>query len=478
MKNIDLAVVGSGIGGSLISALNIDKKTILFEKDKNLGGCASTFKRFGNYYNTGATTFVGYEEGHILKKQFDKIGLKPNISKSDIAIRVIQNKKTLDRVKNFEQFLDNINNIYPNKNNKLFWLKIKTIDEKFWKLQKIFYGKFSLSNYIKIASFIAELIKTFKFDILKSADGFIKEILGDISKEYQNFIDSQLLITIQTNSKDISILSLALGLSYPFHNVFYANGGMGSLIEDIVRKVEIKAKQEIAKIIQDNENWIVQSVNDEYKTKQLVLNSSIYQSSSLFEDEKIKKYYNSFSFSDQSAFVIYLTIDTANINKKFLEHYQFIYNEALPNSISNSFFVSFSKENDQKLSKNQTLSVTISTHTKANYWKTLSVLEYDNQKEKTQNYIIEKFLEYFTEIKRYNIKNSFSATSFTFNRYINRYNCGGKAIGFKNMTQLPSGNTPFKGLFNVGDTVFAGQGWPGVALGVDVLQRMLLNESS
>ncbi|MEA3512166.1 MAG: NAD(P)-binding protein, partial [Campylobacterota bacterium] len=55
MQTLDLAVVGSGIGGSLISALNANKNVALFEKDKNLGGCASTFKRFGNYYNTGAT---------------------------------------------------------------------------------------------------------------------------------------------------------------------------------------------------------------------------------------------------------------------------------------------------------------------------------------------------------------------------------------------------------------------------------------
>ena len=44
----DIAVVGSGIGGALISALNKDKDLILFEKDINLGGCASTFKKKGN----------------------------------------------------------------------------------------------------------------------------------------------------------------------------------------------------------------------------------------------------------------------------------------------------------------------------------------------------------------------------------------------------------------------------------------------
>ncbi len=469
MQSLDLAIVGSGIGGSLISALNKDKNVALFEKDKNLGGCASTFKRYGSYYNTGATTLVGYEEGHILKKQIDSIGIKPNISKNDIAIRVIQNNTTIDRVKDFEKFLDNIQCVYPNKNNRAFWSKIKQIDDKFWKLQNIYYNKYSLIGYMKTARFVLELLKVYGFDIFRSADGFIKDILGDISNEYKNFINSQLLITIQTTSKNISLLSLALGLSYPFHDVFYVNGGMGSLIEDIVKDIEVKKNEEILNIKKDGKNWLLRSTKNEYKTKQLILNSSIYQTSELFEDEEIKKYYNSFSFNDQSAFVVYLKIKS---EEEFLEHYEFIYDEILPNSISNSFFVSFSKKNDSVLSKDG-YSVTISTHTKALFWKNLSKVDYEYQKKQTQDFILKKFLEYFTTIKNKNITKYFSATSKTFNRYIGRYNCGGKAIGFKNITQLPSCNTPFENLFNIGDTVFAGQGWPGVALGVEVLQRNL-----
>ena len=467
MKKFDIAVIGSGIGGSLLASLNAHKNTALFEKDKNLGGCASTFTKGSYIYNTGATSLVGYEEGHVLKKHFDTLGLKPNIEKNDIAIRVVQNNKTIDRIKDLETFLENINDSYPNKNNRIFWSKIKEIDEKFWKLKKIYYGKYSLKKYIKTAIFISELVQTFGFELFKSAQNFIKEILGEISKEYKQFIDAQLLITIQTTSKDISLLSMALGLSYPFHDVFYTYGGMGSLIEDVTKDIEVKRNEEILKIIKEKDGFIVQSSLNEYKTKQLVLNSSIYQSAQLFEDKDIQNYYNSFSFSDQSAFVVYLTLDK---KYDFLEHYQFIYDESLPNCISNSFFVSFSKPDDEILSKKGT-SVTISTHTKANFWKVLD--DYKKTKKETQEFIIDKFLEYFSELKEENIIKKFSATSFTFNRYINRYNCGGKAIGFKNITELPSCNTPFKGLYNVGDTVFAGQGWPGVALGVDLLNKEL-----
>ena len=469
MKKIDIAVIGSGIGGSLISALNKEKDLIVFEKDKNLGGCASTFKRFGTYFNAGATTFVGYEDNHIIKNIFDKVGVIPDITQSKIAIRTIQNKKTVDRVQNFEEFLTNLNNVYYHKNNRTFWKTIKEIDEKFWKLRNIYFAKYSFKAYLKTSLFIAELIKEFKFDLFKTADGYINEILPNISKEYKAFIDAQLLITLQTTSKDLSLLALSLGLSYPFHKVFYANGGMGQVIEDLLKEVKVQNNEQIISIKKEANNYKIISTKDEYLASKVILNSAVFESSKLFLDEKIKKYYDKFSFSDQSAFVVYVKLDSEN---DFLHHYQIILKDNIPNCISNSFFISFSDKNDKKLSKNG-YSLTISTHTKAIYWEGLTKEEYETKKEETKNFILKEFLNNLDNIKEENISISFAGTSKTFYRYINRANCGGKAITYKNIFQLPSCNTPFEGLYNIGDTVFAGQGWPGVAIGVNVLNKEL-----
>jgi phytoene dehydrogenase-like protein len=469
MNNFDIAVVGSGMGGSLISALNKDKNLILFEKDSNLGGCGSTFKRKGNYYNCGATTFVGYEDNHPIKNIFDKANYVPDIKKSEVAIRVIQNKKSVDRVKDFDTFIDNMDRVYPHKNNRIFWNIIKTLDEKFWSLQNLHYAKYNMSSYIKTASAVIEILKVFKLDVLKSASSFISETLYGISDEYRAFIDSQLLITIQTTSKDIPLLSLALGLSYPFHDVFYVNNGMGSLFDGLLADINVHKKEQILKIIKEKEFYRVISSKDEYKAKQVILNSSIYDSAALFDNIKIKKYYDSFSFSDQSAFVINLTLDS---KEDFLHHYQIILDENIPNTISQSYFISFSSKDDEKLSKNG-YSVTISTHTKALFWKKLSKEDYKKEKVITENFIINNFLENFKSLKKEDIIDIHSATANTFKRYINRNNCGGKPITFKNILQTPSCRTPFEGLFNVGDTIFAGQGWPGVAIGVEVLNKEL-----
>lgn len=472
MRHIDLAIIGSGVGGALIGALHQDQNVIVFEKDSNLGGCASTFCKDENYYNTGATTLVGHEEYHPLKTIFDKANFTPDLKPSPIAIRTIQNNKILDRTANLDEFLQNLEATYPHPNNRLFWSKIYDIDTKFWKLKHLHYEKYSLKGYLKSVKFLMELLITFKSDTFKSASAFISKYLPNISIEYRAFIDAQLLITVQAKSHDISLLTMALGLAYPFHKVYYANGGMGKIIQGLLNNVEVHTKEAIKSITKHQNGYILHSRKGDYFANQVVLNTTVYESAKLFIDKPIQNYYKKFGFSDQSAFVLYLKIDS---KAKFLHHYQIILEHTIPNCISNAFFVSFSDIEDQELS-NGGYSVTISTHTKALMWKNLNKEAYQKQKAITQNFLMDSFLEHFDTIQKESIKEHFSATSTTFNRHIGRLNCGGKAISLKSMLSLPTPNTPFKGLYSVGDTIFAGQGWPGVGIGATVLNSILKEE--
>lgn len=469
MQKIDLTVIGSGIGGSLISILNKDKNLVLFEKDKNLGGTASTFKRFGNYFNSGATTFVGYEDNHIIKEIFDSADFIPDLKKSSYAYRTIINGKSIDRITDFEEFIESLNSVFYHKNNRYFWQTLKDIDERFWKLKDIYFAKYSLNSYLKSLKTIDILFKEYKFLLFKSAKSFIKEVLGDISKEYQDFIDAQLQITLQSTSKDIPLLSFAIALSYPFHKIFYANGGMGKLFDDMLKDINVKKNEQIIQIKKENNFYRLISSKDEYLTSKLVLNMPVFECKNLFLDKNLQNYYKKFKFYDQSAFVIYLKIDS---KKEFLNHYQIILKESIPNAVSKSFFVSFSHKDDEKLSKNG-YSVTISCHTKALFWNELSKEEYEKNKEFTKNFILDELLKNIPDIKKEDIKIEFCATSKTFKRYINRFNCGATPLNLKNIFKIPSSLTPFKNLYNVGDSVFAGQGWPGVALGVKVLNSNL-----
>jgi phytoene dehydrogenase-like protein len=467
MQEIDIAVVGSGIGGSLISALNQAKDLVLFEKDSNVGGCASTFKHMGAHFNTGATTLVGLEPNSPLQNIFDTINFKPNVIKSDIALCIIQGDKIVDRNSDFEAFLQDIDKHYPHKNNRIFWTRMQKLDNVFWEMKSIYFAKYSLSGLINSTKFISQMALSFNISLLESGKNYIDRTLHGISDEYLDFINAQLLITLQEDAKNLSLLAMALGLSYPLHDVYYANGGMGTVIKDMIQNIELHKNECIENIQKENSKFIISTSKDTYKASKVILNSTIYDSAKLFSDKSIQQYYN--NFNDRSAFVVYVKL---NISKEFLHHYQIILKDFLPMSISKSFFVSFSDINDDILSKSG-LSITISTHTQARLWSNLSFIEYEDKKLELQEFILREFLCYFKEIKKEDIIQIFSATSKTFDRYISRQNCGGEAISFKNALSFPTCNTPINGLYNVGDTVFAGQGWNGVAMGVSVLNKEL-----
>ena len=238
----------------------------------------------------------------------------------------------------------------------------------------------------------------------------------------------------------------------------------------MLKDIDVKKNEEIKYIKKEQDFYRLISSKDEYLASKVVLNVPVFECSEIFLDEDIKNYYKKFEFYDQSAFVIYLKIDS---QKEFLNHYQIILKDTIPNTITKSFFVSFSHKDDGKLSKNG-YSVTISSHTKALFWNNLSKDEYETKKEFTKKFIIDELLKNISDIKKEDIKIEFSATSKTFKRYINRFNCGATPLNLKNIFKIPSSITPFKNLYNIGDSVFAGQGWPGVALGVKVLNQNLI----
>lgn len=466
----DIAVVGSGIGGSLCALSQSHKDVIVFEKDINVGGCASTFTRMKERFNAGATTFVGYEDGHPVKKIFDKAGFVPDIQKSDIAIRIICKRGVFDRVKDVDTFVDNLQKVFPHPNNANFWKTLASLDKKFWQIQNLTYLKNGPTEWIKTFASLLKLSSVFGFDIFSSAERFITTMLPNISCEYRAFIDAQLLITVQSNSKNLPLLGLVLGLCYPFHDVYYPRGGMGKLIEDMLKSTKLHTQTPIIQLDKHKNYFVLRSKEKEFLAKNVVLNGTIYDNASLFnKQDAIFKYYNGFQTSYQSAFVVYLKIDSLCT---FEHHYQVLLDETIPNTVSQSYFVSFSDKDDTILSKGG-YSVTISTHTHSRWWNKNDKHVYKEKKLQTQEYIVNDFLKQFPTLRREDISIIFSATSQTFKRYIGRENCGGKALSFKSLLQAPSVTTPFGGLYQVGDTLFNGQGWPGIAIGVDLLGRVL-----
>lgn len=340
---IEYAVVGSGIGGSSI-ATYLDAKgheTVLFEKEPYLGGCSSTFMHKGYSYNTGATTLAGYQDGHIVKKMFDEIGFTPDLISVDPGIVIIQNGKTTPRYRDLEKFLEILEQNYPHPKNREFWKLVYDLGVSFYEMRGHYYSARSI--YKKLASLLSFLPLFMKFQryLRVNALDFVKEFYGDVSDEYLQFLESQVLIVSQAKMKEVNFFTAALSLGYTFNETHYVKGGFGKLFDSMTASMkQVRRKTPVVNIESKEDHFILHTKRDSIKAKNVILNSTVYESGRLFEKDKIKNYYKKYEKlnNHQSSFMLYLTIKS---DKKFEHHYQLIEDKRFPHTLSHALFVSF-----------------------------------------------------------------------------------------------------------------------------------------
>lgn len=469
----EYAVVGSGVGGSSIAAY-LDAKgkdVILFEKEPYLGGCSSTFTHKKFHYNTGATTLAGYQEGFVVKEMFESIGFTPQLIRTDPTIVVMQNGKITPRYREFEKFLSILEQNYPHKKNREFWSLVYKLNEEFYKHKGYYYsGKNLFKKVRSLMSFLPLGLAFFKY-FLGSATYFVENFFGEMSSEYKQFLESQVLIVAQAPMNKINFLTLALSLGYSFNENHYVVGGMSHLFDAMTKKMKnVQRESEILCIKKQEGHYKLETKEKTFFAKNVILNSTVYESAKLFDDAQIQNCYKRYEklYNHQSSFMLYMTIKS---DKVFEHHYQIIQDELYEYTISKALFVSISDKSDTLLAPQGYYSITASIHTDVRFWEDLS--HYKAQKKELQEKLLATIMSNL-EINKEEIVHSFSATPQSFAHYIKRSQLGGNAITMKNFVPfLPANDTKIEGLYSVGDTVYAAQGWPGVMLGVKNLTRLL-----
>ncbi len=471
---VDFAIVGGGVGG-LLSATALSKRgysVTLLEQDRNLGGSSGTFKRGKYRFNTGATTFAGYMRGTSLHSLINETGVSLPIEEIDPALTVIQGNHSTDRYRDLDMALHEIEKSYPHNKNREFWSLVYRVNRDFYSYNDYHYSGKNLFH--KISSMVSFIPLAYKFKklLFQNGEKFIREFFSEISEEYLNFLDAQILIVAQSRSRDLNALVTLLSLGYTSLPNYYVRGGMGEIFNSLSNNIDdVRLKHKVANIdkIEDGYRVYIDGKKS-IDARNIVLNSTIFDTPRLFSDREISGYYSHFKNlnNSQSAYVLYGVVAT---DVKLNHHYQIIVDEVIENTISNAIFISFSDIDDRLSAPEGERTFTISIHTDIEFWSGLDSHSYKDRDKKLQERIIDILVEQLS-IKRDEIRDIFSANPRTFRNYIGREQLGGVSMS-NNFYNIPSNITPFQGLYHVGDSTFPAQGWLGVATGVQNFLRSL-----
>jgi phytoene dehydrogenase-like protein len=164
-------------------------------------------------------------------------------------------------------------------------------------------------------------------------------------------------------------------------------------------------------------------------------------------------------------------------------HHQIILpeGETIPHCGSTSIFVSFSDRGDTIRCPEGQRVLSISTHVD-NPAEWLHIPEnYDAQKAETESYILAKLTQYLPGFSADDIIYQIAATPLSWEKWTGRKDgtVGGIPQDIRQPLFTMSGAlTPEKDFYRCGDTVYPGQGVPGVALGGIIAAERIIKSGS
>ena len=458
------AVIGGGIAGVCTAELLSQRgyNVVLFEKSGNIGGCAGSFYRNGFRFNIGATTVAGLLLDYPVRKILSSFNLLNELKFKNPGLIIHTERGKIKRYLNLKETIEEINCIFPHKNNEKFWKTVYDVTNSvlcheylcnFSDFKKSFKTFWNIKNLI---------FKNFTHFLIPAKTG-LKLFFDRIDKDYYDFMDSHVKIVSQSSIERINFLTLLISLGYAFTGIGYPKNGMGGLIKSILKITPYYLKSEIEKIKKFSDGYLIKGSFGEEKFENIVIACPILENTEIFEDKALRDFFYRYKnlITDNSAFLVY------GVLKQFYpeEIFNLIINsELIPFATSRYVFVSF--ENPVFLDNIQYVPFTASVHTSLKYWINLSKEDYDKRKALVEKSIINIIKETF-KIDDRNFVLSFCATSETFYKYLGRRSVGGIPIERKNpFWRILSNFTPFKGLYVVGDSSFSYQGWIGISMGI------------
>lgn len=475
------------MGGLTTAALlaNENYKVLVLEAAHALGGCSSSYYRQGYWFETGATTLIGFDKYQPLRYLEQQTGI--HIPREELlpSMQVHLDGHIITRYKDREQWINEAGRVFGDiKRQQKFWELAFIVSDAVWRI--------SLNNnFFPPASFkdLLELIKNnsaLDFWILPYALKSVARVMQDLrvdSPKFEKFVNEQLMITAQSKAKDTPFLFGAAGLTYTNYSNFYVPGGLINMVEEIgnfiiAREGAIKTKSPVECIAVTKGGYAVNTASETFTTPVVVSNVPVWNMPSITINN-IRRYFVQKSQKYKQAwgaFTIGMVTNDCYPDALPLHHQLHFDRPGDDLTGSNSIFVSLSHPDDVKRAKKGHRVLNISMHTQPGGWFIDNEEDYKSRKQLLTSFVTRQLEEKLPGFKESEIVKRFAATPLTWQNWV--YRRKGRVGGIpqsmeRSLLDWTPTQTPFVGLFLCGDTVFPGQGIPGVTLsGINCFHRI------
>lgn len=483
----DVVVVGSGMGGmSAAAMLSSDGyKVLVLEAAHALGGCSSSFYRKGYWFESGATTLIGFDEHQPLRTLETATGIEIPKVELEPSMQVHLDGEIITKYREPNRWIKEAQRVFGHESKQIqFWQLALKISDIVWRAsaQNPLFPPKNLKEWLRLA------LNNNPADLwvlpyaLKSVEDVMQQF-GLNEPLFGTFIDEQLMITAQSKAKDTPFLFGAPALTYTNYANYYVPGGLIKMIETIggyirSRGGDLKTKEPVKQIVKEKGGYRLFTSKNSYAASLVVSNVPIWNMAELTTGD-MRSYFSAESqrYSEAWGAITLGVVTTDTYPEDLPLHHQLHLgpDETISHTESASLFVSMSHPEDQLRSQNGHRVLNISCHTETETWFSMNG-NYENRKREVEKQIITLLRDKLPGLEKAEIINVFSGTPVTWQNWV--YRKRGRVGGIpqsmsRSLLDWTPASPPFKGLFLCGDTVFPGQGIPGVTLsGINVHHRI------
>lgn len=468
-KSKHVAVIGSGMGSLSAAALlaNDGFKVTVIEQNYLPGGCTSSYYRKGYVFEAGATTLVGLDEGMPLDYVLKKTGIQLNTIQLELPMQIrLKDGNLIQRHHSIEQWIKEAERVFGKKNQRKFWEKCYEISQKVWQVS-VKQKSFPPDKF----SDLVEMIQNFELNQLSlipkaflTVSDFLKENELDSNQAFVDFVNEQLLITAQNHAEEVNMLFGATALCYTNFGNYYVPGGLINLVNPFVEYIkkhsgEVLMKTTVQKIKRESKGFTIETDKGDLQVDIVLSGIPLNNVIDLVDDNILKgKLAKSILSSAQlrGAFTMGVGLTNAQNQKVIHKQIHLTQNIGIPGA--KSIFISYNHISDTSRSPEHHSVASISTHV---YDPANFTLNKDEVAKKVLSFLIE-----IGEFEADAVVYYHSSTPQTWHDWtLRKFGFVGGYPQYKRIKPWQmAGSRLGKGIYVCGDSVYPGQGIPGVCL--------------
>jgi C-3',4' desaturase CrtD len=477
--SIDVAIIGAGFG-SLSAAAILAKKGLsvaILEQNYLPGGCTSSYLRKGYIFETGATTLVGLDEGMPLKAVMDIADIQFKAEKLKIPMLVhLKNGQIITRYQDRNLWIAEAERVFGSSGQKEFWEQCFQLSDFVWNTS-VKQKKFPPQN---LSDLLYCAYKSSPSDILnarfafKSTFHLLKNHGLNKNPEFVDFVNEQLKITAQNNVYEVNALFGATALCYTNYSNYYVHGGLIQLVKAFTDNIAINGgklflKTTVNQIDKTGNSWKLTTNKGDIIAKNIISGIPVNNLTRLIDEALLPAFLQKKTMPVSKlngAVQLGIAFKSSDVNEVL--HHQIHHDLALGFKGSNSIFISYASAKDNKRAEEGITVASVSTH----------VSDLENSmidKELFKEKVIEK-LQSVGLLKKEDIAYTHVSDPHDWQDWTLRE--AGFVGGYPQFKSvLPWQMIPArisKSLYACGDSIYPGQGIPGVALsGMLAAERLL-----